>query len=523
MKIDQFTKARLSSNIMYFNTDEIIDNQLIDPFVKKSELNEVSVIYSPNKDVSLSVNGQFARGEINANPMTNWYGIETGIVYTQTAGVTEPDGIKSTIFSKSEHCYYLGTTEGLYRTYNDNFSNCERILSAKITVNSSSTAESIEKMSHVTNITEIGPGLYLISVTGKTSSQVSYMVYNSFLNNLMCEPVSSGNAGWRIANRLVYNDDMYAIVAFTSTNEASIIDIVTVDKLNKIISVTNVLTNGSGTDILGKQKSTHFMEELGDKMFFSHHYSDNPTQQKYKGIDYTDLSNITERVAVWNADTVKTVSELSTSRVYQIRTIKDTLYVCCGLSGTDSLGLSKITIDNNSNIICTSLTSDQYLSNFTNAKDIYYSEKAKKWSFCLNDTVYIAEESDDGSWCELTSTGYQVSAEVYPRFNEYSNLITIYARDYPYEIEDPQDSTQTITVIPPETMLESPITNGGLIATLNDITTKNIRVDGIVLEADKNGFVDIDIKQTIKESFVVVDEIPSIMEDGKIYFVKKQD
>ena len=54
--------------------------------------------------------------------MTNWYGINTGIVFHKSTGVNEPDGIKTTIFSKSERCYYLGTTEGLYRTYNDDFS-----------------------------------------------------------------------------------------------------------------------------------------------------------------------------------------------------------------------------------------------------------------------------------------------------------------------------------------------------------------------------------------------------------------
>lgn len=99
-----------------------------DPLVHRSEISnltgdaEVSAIYSPNKDVALSVNGQFARGQMTVNPMTNWYGINTGIVFHKSAGVNEPDGIKTTMFSKSERCYYLGTTEGMYRTYNDDFS-----------------------------------------------------------------------------------------------------------------------------------------------------------------------------------------------------------------------------------------------------------------------------------------------------------------------------------------------------------------------------------------------------------------
>ena len=265
---------------------------------------EVSVIYSPNKDVALSVNGQFARGQVTSSPMTNWYGIDTGIIYTRSSGVNEPDGIKTTIFSKSEHCYYLGTTEGLYRTYNDDFSGCERILSAQITAKNSSDAA--EKFAHIHNVAEIGAGLYLMSVTGKTDAGVVYIVYDSTTNSLMCPRVSSGSSGWRVSNRVIHSDSTTAVVAFTSTDEASIIDLVTVDKLNKTVTVKNVRTDadGSGTSIPGSRAATHFMEELGSKMFFSHHYSDNPTGKKYKGLDYTDLSNITEGVYPWSASTI---------------------------------------------------------------------------------------------------------------------------------------------------------------------------------------------------------------------------
>jgi hypothetical protein len=114
--------------------------------------------------------------------MTHWYNINTNIIYHKSPNVTEPDGIKTIIFSKSEKCYYLGTTEGLYRTYNDDFSNCERILANKIITKSGTNAS--ELFAHITNIVEIGTGLYVLSITGKTDAEVRYAVYDSINNKL---------------------------------------------------------------------------------------------------------------------------------------------------------------------------------------------------------------------------------------------------------------------------------------------------------------------------------------------------
>ena len=157
-----------------------------------------------------------------------------------------------------------------------------------------------------------------MSVTGKTDAGVVYVVYDSHSNSLMCPRVNAGSSGWRVSNRVIHSDANTAVVAFTSTDESTIIDLVTVDKLNKIVTVQNVRTDGdgSGTSIPGSRASTHFMEEFGSKIFFSHHYSDNPTGKKYKGLDYTDLSNITEGVYPWSASTIHQVQELVNSRVY---------------------------------------------------------------------------------------------------------------------------------------------------------------------------------------------------------------
>jgi hypothetical protein len=68
MKIETFANIRLCENTMVLRDDEINNGLMKDPFVQKSELDtinskienlnpEVSVIYSSNKDVSLSVNG----------------------------------------------------------------------------------------------------------------------------------------------------------------------------------------------------------------------------------------------------------------------------------------------------------------------------------------------------------------------------------------------------------------------------------------------------------------------------------
>lgn len=76
-----------------------------------------------------------------------------------------------------------------------------------------------------------------MSVTGKTDAGVAYVVYDSTTNSLMCPRQSAGSSGWRVSNRVVHVDGVNAVVVFTSTDEASIVDVVTVDKLNKTISV----------------------------------------------------------------------------------------------------------------------------------------------------------------------------------------------------------------------------------------------------------------------------------------------
>ena len=478
---------------------------LIDPLARKSDLSginpDVSALYSPHKDVKMYVNGQFARGQMTVNPMTNWYDINTGIVFHKSAGVNEPDGIKTTIFSKSERCYYLGTTEGLYRTYNDDFSQCARILPSQITVDGNA-----ELMAHVMNIVEIGRALYLLTVTGKTSSNLKYMIYDAVANAVVARS-SSTYSDWRISSRLVRNDDHQAVVAFSQVDQSTAIDIVVVTKTDAapILEVKSTYIKDGDSIVTGSIDSTHFMAELKDKMFFSHHYSDNPSGQKYKGLTYTALSNIVDVVETWPIAEVKDVPMLANSRVYQIRTIGDSLYACCGLSGPDSLGLLEVTVDNEGNVVCQSLSSDENLAGLTCAKDIYYSENASKWAFCFGSTVYISDVGEDGRWTTLSSTGYSVGDEGYPRFNEFGKLATIYSKT-----EDGEES-----------MLESKTSSGGLIATLEDLTTKNVRVDGVVADPDEHGFIDIDIKKTIESSFVVVDQIPEVMDNSKIYFVKK--
>lgn len=506
MKIQPIYQSCLSNNVMIFNNEELSNDTLLDPFVKISDLSninpEVSVIYSPNKDVSLSVNGQFARPQVTSEPMTHWYDINTNIIY-HNSGNKEPDGIKTIIFSKSEKCYYLGTTEGLYRTYNDDFSNCERILADKIIAQSKTDA--VETQAHITNIVEIGTGLYVLSITGKTNATVCYAVYDSINNKLFSNTTfPAGTQGWRMANKLISITDTNAVIAFTSTDEANIIDIVSIDKIAESITIKNIHVDG----LADKNNATHFMEEFNQKMFFSHHYSDNTGSnvKKYLGLDYTDLSNITLADSiVWTSDMVHSVSELSNCRIYQIRTINGALYACCGNRGNDSLGLYKITLDDNNIPTCQSLVNDRYLSSFTNAKDIYYSKSANKWAFCLSNLIYIANDNN-GNWTELQPTGYSVGQEAYPRFNEFSNLVTIYAND----------GEQA-------TMYETSTTQGGFVALLDDIKTKNIKVNGAAIDPDEHGFINLPLTEMIENHFQIVDEIPSEMKNNVIYFIKKHD
>lgn len=74
-----------------------------------------------------------------------------------------------------------------------------------------------------------------------------------------------------------------------------------------ILEVKSVYIKNGDSIVTGSIDSTHFMAELGDKMFFSHHYSDNPTGKKYKGLTYTALSNITDVVETWPQEEVGSV------------------------------------------------------------------------------------------------------------------------------------------------------------------------------------------------------------------------
>jgi hypothetical protein len=52
-------------------------------------------------------------------------------------------------------------------------------------------------------------------------------------------------------------------------------------------------------------------------MFFSHHYSDNPSGKKHLGLDYTDLSNIISADSItWTSDMIHSIPELSSCRIY---------------------------------------------------------------------------------------------------------------------------------------------------------------------------------------------------------------
>ena len=67
-------------------------------------------------------------------------------------------------------------------------------------------------MAHVMNIVEVGKSLYLLTVTGKTSSNLKYMIYDAVANAVVARS-SSTYSDWRISSRLVHNDDRQAVVA----------------------------------------------------------------------------------------------------------------------------------------------------------------------------------------------------------------------------------------------------------------------------------------------------------------------
>lgn len=69
-------------------------------------------------------------------------------------------------------------------------------------------------MAHVMNIVEIGRALYLLTVTGKTSSNLKYMIYDAAADAVVARS-SSTYGDWRISSRLVRNDDHQAVVAFS--------------------------------------------------------------------------------------------------------------------------------------------------------------------------------------------------------------------------------------------------------------------------------------------------------------------
>lgn len=83
-----------------------------------------------------------------------------------------------------------------------------------------------------------------------------------------------------------------------------------------ILEVKSTYIKDGDSAVTGPIASTHFMAELKDKMFFSHHYSDNPSGQKCKGLTYTTLSNIVDVIETWPVAEVRDVPVLASSRVY---------------------------------------------------------------------------------------------------------------------------------------------------------------------------------------------------------------
>lgn len=128
----QNTVLAISDDVSYYISElsvarDVGTGEIISTDCKLTHLTN-DKLYSIKEDMMLSANPSIGRMEISFEAGKWWYAADTGIKFEKLTG-SEPDGMRSAIYSQSEKCYYIGTTQGLYRTYNDDMTGCERILS----------------------------------------------------------------------------------------------------------------------------------------------------------------------------------------------------------------------------------------------------------------------------------------------------------------------------------------------------------------------------------------------------------
>ncbi len=486
--------------------DLILSSRLLDSQTTISALHEIGkVIYSPEKDVVISVNSELGRGIIAVDPGKVWNVSNSGIVFSSKPAVTEPDGIKTIIYSQSERCYYVGTTEGLYKTYDQSLTNCVRVLKDQICADVSNADKAI-MYAHVLIVKEIDHGIYFIFVSHVTVAISSYIIYDGIHNKVLKIIKNGGqyytDSQWAM-NAFVQQDPARNVVRILLTKASGAQPILRIIEINKTdySDSSNYKTCYINAAVNGKASSQE-IELFNGKYFMTRHYSDNAAEVEkdnrgeiiyvnadaISGIELTNDITVGEQ-QVDGSSMFSVIAEDNSicERVFQLRQTANRLFFCTGLSAIaedDKLGLFEITVsDGNVNYV--SLSSNAYLAGYKGLKDLFYSNKLDKWFFVFDRIpgvsdakIYMSNAAEDGTWTELTATNYNVGISKYSKFKEFENIIAIEA-----QLAEDQ----------PVTMIETNTNSARELATLDDVSIQRVFVDGNDVGRNVFGQIDINI------------------------------
>lgn len=145
-------------------------------------------LYSPNEDVVISANGMRGKGQVVVDGGKYWYAVDFGenFKFTRKENMHESDCIHKVVMSESERCYYICTTEGLYRSWNDDLSDCERVLKDEIKIGDA------VRNAHVMDMCEIGFKLYMLTLTGFTAGNGYIVLYSAETDKVQKKQIASG-------------------------------------------------------------------------------------------------------------------------------------------------------------------------------------------------------------------------------------------------------------------------------------------------------------------------------------------
>ena len=539
----QLTANTLSTKYVYNNdTKELfVLSNLTDNNAASNKNNwlalPTTVFYSADKSSNIIVDSSRARVKLAANTGKEWFKINTGI--TLNAGDANVKGIKQILYA-SEGCYYICTSSGLYRTYNDDLSECTRVEKDNLC----NDPNNIDSSSCVFCMIEIAMQEYLLAIYTINGNTVLHY-YNSQTNRTIKyddNPPSpnTSTGGWIYDYYVLTNtietqeNDKYVEIIFACGSTA--IRYCKFDYNTQIVeswkSLDNIKYSYDNVETTRKVEKLQKIEKHVNTFYFSQHIPGDGKLEfsgKYVGlikIDEQSLSNAINTTSVnYYADVI---TDFDDTEVFNIRNLEHSiissinnetkivrqseLFVACDNSQFEkeqnlSTGNNGLYILSGNNF--ESLSS---ITPFNKAQDIYihdYIERTQDSSIKIDTNWYfigyndITEGTNDnipsgnvlssyiayvapinsithpnGIWnlSDVLSTNFTIGNESDPEFVNINNYITI----------NSHDGTNSLAYI-------SPIPINPYLANLSDIKIRGIKLDDSVQKLDDNGFININL------------------------------